>query len=51
MMTKPMTRIIIGITFASAVISVFLYFRQLSVMPRTDDAYVEANIGKVAAQL
>ncbi len=50
-MTKPMTRIIVGITFAVAIIFVFLYFRQLSVMPRTDDAYVEADIVQIAAQV
>ena len=50
-MTKPMTRIIIGATLATAVISALLYFRQLSLMPRTDDAYVEADIVQVAAQV
>jgi multidrug resistance efflux pump len=46
-----MTRIIIGTALAGAVISVFLYFHQLSVMPRTDDAYVEADIVQIAAQV
>lgn len=50
-MTKSTTRIIIGTALAAAVVSVFLYFRQLSVMPRTDDAYVEADIVQIAAQV
>jgi multidrug resistance efflux pump len=50
-MTKQMTRIIIGTALAGAVISALLYFYQLSVMPRTDDAYVEADIVQIAAQV
>lgn len=50
-MPKIMTRIIIGLALAGAVVSAFLYFRQLSMMPRTDDAYVEADIVQIAAQV
>ena len=50
-MTKQMTRIIIGVALAVAVLSGFLYFRQLSVMPRTDDAYVAADVVQIAAQV
>jgi multidrug resistance efflux pump len=46
-----MTRIIIGVALAVAVLSGFLYFRQLSVMPRTDDAYVAADLVQIAAQV
>jgi multidrug resistance efflux pump len=50
-MTKQMTRIIIGGALAGAVLSAFFYFRQLSVTPRTDDAYVEADVVQIAAQI
>ena len=50
-MTKLMTRIIIGVALAGAVLSAFLYYRQLSEMPRTDDAYVEADMVQMAAQV
>lgn len=50
-MTNQMTRIIIGVALAVAVLSGFLYFRQLSVMPRTDDAYVAADLVQIAAQV
>jgi multidrug resistance efflux pump len=50
-MSKLMTRIIVGVVLAGAIVSVLLYFRQLSVMPRTDDAYVEADVVQIAAQV
>jgi len=50
-MTRNTTRIIIGITLAAAIVSLLLYFYQLSVMPRTDDAYVAADVVQVAAQV
>lgn len=50
-MTKLTTRIVIGIAVVGALVSGFLYFRHLSVMPSTDDGYVEADIIQVAAQI
>jgi multidrug efflux system membrane fusion protein len=50
-MTKPVIRIIVGAALAGAVLSGFLYFYQLSVMPRTDDAYVAADVVQIAAQV
>ena len=46
-----MTRLIIWIIAAGAVLSAFLYFHQQSVKPSTDDAYVEADIIQIAAQV
>ena len=50
-MNKTTTNIVIGITVIGALASGFLYFRHLSVMPSTDDGYVEADIIQVAAQV
>ena len=50
-MSKLTIRIIIGVALAGAVLSGFLYFYQLSVMPRTDDAYVAADVVQIAAQV
>ena len=50
-MSKITTNIVIGVTVIGALISGYLYFRHLSVMPSTDDGYVEADIIQVAAQV
>jgi membrane fusion protein (multidrug efflux system) len=50
-MNKITTNIVIGVTVIGALISGYLYFHHLAVMPSTDDGYVEADIIQVAAQV